>query len=531
MQSSLLDRIFQPSSPLLPQHERNSAHSPSPHGLSHLKPSCSPLASSSTILRAAPVSASSTTNFDPLIPLERAAKSLQRTIQSLLDAQSESLLSGLGPSDGQDEISSNGSLTPTPTMSSTSTMRKRVTVPVRQPPQKKMSLRAARRGLSRSMRDFATLKDEEEQVLELQVQEREDALHQVEAFTYKREGIESHIASISSESGAQSAGRLRTEANQLDRQIQEMEDRLFEMKTRYRHLVDKAQQLESSVQSKLSSYNASLELLDKDIKRFIENPPILQPSSRTTRNSIDGDSSAESFYLLNPKRRTLQMAKDHWHEEREDLIRRKEAIHMEKTALEEGGQVWREVVTKIQSFEKFLKAQMQQLSVPSTSQRERDEGMASVLNSMDKVMEFLERHAQEAESKQWKLLICCIGAELEAFREGRQMLIEASGFRNGQIQKEEQNELLDYGGNGDTNAEPFLDQSQARLEDDANMNSSHRTESAILSNARPAGEGDEERSPKLLPDSPRPKPGLSAESRSSESEDDDPGPDFLISHT
>lgn len=531
MQSSLLDRIFPPSSPLLPQHERNSAHSPSPNGLSHLQPSRSPPASSSTILRAAPVSTPSTTNFDPLIPLERAAKSLQRTIQSLLDAQSEGLLSGLRPGDDQDEISSNGSLTPTPTMSSASTRRKRVTVPVRQPPQKKLSLRAARRGLSRSMHDFAALKDEEERVLELQVQEREEALHQVEAFTYKREGIESHIASISSESGAQSAGRLRAEANQLDRQIQELEDRLFEMKARHRHLVDKAQQLESSVQSKLSSYNASLELLDKDIKRFVENPPILQPSSRTTRNPIDGDSSAESFYALNPKRRTLQMAKDHWHEEREDLIRRKEAIQMEKTALEDGAQVWREVVTKIQSFEKFLKAQMQQLSMTSTSQRERDEGMASVLNSMDEVMDFLERHVQAAEDKEWKLLICCIGAELEAFRAGRQMLIEASGFRNGQTENEEQNQLLDYGENGDANAEPFLHQPQDRSENDANTNSSHGTESAILSNARPAGEDDEEPSPKLLPDSPRSTPGPSAESRSSESEDDDPGPDFLISHT
>ena len=406
-------------------------------------------------------------------------------------------------------------------------MRKRVTIPVRQPPQKKISLRAARRGLSRSMHDFATLKEEEQRVLELQVREREDALHQVEAFTYKREAIDSHIASISSESGAQSAGRLHAEANQLDRQIQELEDRLFEMKARHRHLVDEAQQLESSVQSKLSSYNASLELLDKDIKRFVENPPILQPSSRTTRNSIDAESIAESFYALNPKRRTLQMAKDHWRDEREDLIRRKEAIQMEKTALEDGAQVWREVVTKIQSFEKFLKAQMQQLSVNSTSQRERDEGMASVLHSMDKVMDFLERHVQEAEEKEWKLLICCIGAELEAFREGRQMLIEASGFQNGEIQKEEQNELLDYGGNGDANAEPFLDQP----EDHANTNYSHGTESAILSNARPAREDDGEQSPKLLPDSPRPRPGPSTESRSSESEDDDPGPDFLISHT
>ncbi len=531
MQSSLLNRIFPPPSPLLPQHELNSAYSPSPSDLSQFKPSRSPPGTSGNVSRSVPVSTAPTTYFDPLLPLERAAKSLQRTIQSLLDAQSEGLLSGLGPSDGQDDFSSNGSLTPTPTMSSASTVRKRVTIPVRQPPRKKISLRAARRGLALSMDDFAALKQEEKRVLEHQVQERENALNQVGAFQAKREGIQSHIVSISSESGAQSAGRLRAQANQLDTQIRELEDRLFEMKARHRHLTDEAQQIESSVQSKLSSYSASLEMLDKDIKRFVESPPVVQPSSRTIPTSIDGN--AEAFYSLNPKRRTLQMADDHWRYEREDLIRRKGAIQTEKTALEEGSQVWREVVTKIQTFEKDLKAHMQKLSVNSTSQWERADGMASILHSMDEITEFLERHVQEAEEKDWKLLICCIGAELEAFREGRQMLIEASGLRDGQTGPEgEPNELLDYTEDGDVHAEPSLDQPPDHSEDDANINYSHGTGSAILSTAGPAREHEEERSPKLLlPDLATTRPGLSAESRSSESEDDDPGPDFLISHT
>ncbi len=396
------------------------------------------------------------------------------------------------------------------------------------------------------MHDFAALKQEEERILETQVQEREDALKRVEAFMSKREGIQSEINSITSETGAQSAGHLRAEANELDTQIRELENRLFEMKARHRHLTDEAQQLENSVQSKLSSYNASFDLLDKDIKRFLARPPIVQASTGIARNPVEGSGgSAESFYALTPKRRTLQMANDHWRDEREDLRRRKEAIEWEKTALQDGGRVWREVVTEIQTFEKDLKGQMQKLSMGPVSQQERDEGMTAVLNSMDKTMEFLERHLQEAEEKHWKLLICCMGAELEAFREGREILIDASGLRDTHVEQEaEQNGSLEE---GDTSAaapespdEAFLPlaKADADTEGDSTLDYGYGTGSTVLSRPNPDQKGDGKRtSSELLPDlataRTRTGTGTGIDSRSSESEleDDDPGPDFLISHT
>lgn len=177
------------------------------------------------------------------------------------------------------------------------------------------------------------------------------------------------------------------------------------MKARHKHLMDQVQQFESSVQSKLSSYNASLDLIDKDIKFFLARPPISQPSSATTLLSTNGASSPETFYSLHPKRRTLSLASEQWRAEREAL------------------------------------AQMQKLSHDSITQHERDEGMMDVLSSMDKTMQLLERRLQEADEKDWKLSLCCMGAEFEAFREGREMLLEASGL--GDIAETEPNELLD----------------------------------------------------------------------------------------
>lgn len=563
MQSSLLDRMFPPSSPLLPQHDhdrgssRFPSSSPSPSATAfHPSPGLR-----STILRPVPVSASLDHQFDPLQPIDRTAKSLQRTIQSLLDAQSEGLLAGLASSNGQDDISSNGSLTPTPTMSSTTTSRKPTIIPIRQPPQKKISLRGARRGLTRSMHEFAALKEAEERILDRQAQEREDAIISAGAFTNKREGIEAEITSISSENGAQSARHIRAEATQLETQIQELENTLFETKARHRHLIDEAQQLESSVQSKLSSYNASLHLLDKDIKTFLARPPVAQSSSTIMREPIDRGSGTQSFYALNPKRRTLEMATEHWREEREDLMRRIKAVESEKTALEDGGQVWRKVVTEIQIFEKDLKAQMQLFSTASITQQKRDSMMTTLLNSMDQIMEFLEQNLQDAEAKDWKLLICCIGAELEAFREGREILIDTSGFRNREArQAEDHDRLLDVESEAAsttstaakalTNAffpqsdfEPSLDENAPAI--DYGNENGNGTGSTILSISKKNDE--QEGNAPLLPDGARTAANsaleevpaaasssaraLRSSSSSSASENDDPGPDFLISHT
>jgi hypothetical protein len=407
------------------------------------------------------------------------------------------------------------------------------------------------------MHEFASLKQQEQRIIEAQVREREDALKTVEAFQSKHEGIQSEIASISSENGARTAGHLRAEANRLDIEIRELENRLFEMKARHRHVIGEAEQLENSVQSKLSSYNASLELLDKDIKRFLARPPIIQPSSGIARSPVDGI-GVENFYALNPKRRTLQMATEHWREEQEDLKRRKEAIELEMTALQEGGKVWRKVVTEIQAFEKDLKIQMQKLSIGTISQHERDDGMTTLLSGMDNVMGFLDQRLQEAEDKDWKLLICCIGAELEAFREGREILIQASGLRDTHAPEEgELGGVLDNQRGGDAATpststapksliDPFPHQPQVSLnpQDEQSPGDYGRgSGSTILSNPlRPNPskvDTDGTRAEHdLLPNQARTEtetgevPRFDSRSSSSElSENDDPGPDFLISHT
>jgi hypothetical protein len=54
-----------------------------------------------------------------------------------------------------------------------------------------------------------------------------------------------------------------------------------------------------------------------------------------------------------------------------------------------------------------------------------DNSIKGLISRMDRTMFYIESKLKLAESKNWKLLVCCIGAELEAFKQGREILENA----------------------------------------------------------------------------------------------------------
>src|SRR5271163_723748 len=120
LQSSIIDRIFPPPrTSILPHHERHPPPSTSLirplAAFSDTSTSPAPSRRMSTPqrerLQAASVTASVMRHSDPFLPIDRAAKALERHIQFLLDAQLDGLAAGLGS--GQDDTSSTSSHTPT----------------------------------------------------------------------------------------------------------------------------------------------------------------------------------------------------------------------------------------------------------------------------------------------------------------------------------------------------------------------------------------------------------------------------------
>ncbi|RMZ88670.1 hypothetical protein DV736_g4097, partial [Chaetothyriales sp. CBS 134916] len=380
-------------------------------GASTTKATLSPVSSSSSIaVKPPPLSASTLHHEDAFLPVERAAKALQRNIQIYLDAQCERLAAHGG---GEDDVSSVTSASPSasPNRSVVRPLRRAAglkTIPIRQPPQKKISLRGSRKGLATAMDELALLTEQELRIIARETGGRERALQQMETLAGKKASLEAEILAMESEDNTAAPTSLRTEAGRVEAEICELEKRLIELRTRHGHLIDQAQQLENGLDSKLSSYTSSLALVEKDIGQFLRTPPV--PSSLASADDAPTSGGGGGMYALRPDRRTLDMAQEQWLREQSQLGQRKADVEAERSALEQGAQLWRDTVQKIDDYE----------------------------HEVRKVLDVLVAHVSSvlatAESRGWNLLICCLGAELEALQQARVLL--GGGGDGGQPSKQ-----------------------------------------------------------------------------------------------
>lgn len=371
-------------------------------------------------------SMSSEENQDSILDVSRHERHLQDHLQCLLDAQSEGLLSGLGRSSAtaQDIVIERKDTTPTLSYSTAHAGFQRATsvTPVRQPTKKKIGLRGARRGILRTIHELAALKSQQGELLESQLASREEDSKMVQRFSAKKDGLQAQIKAIENEDNGRKVQEFRQEEKVLDADIKETESRLWEMKARQRHLLGKIEGLNNSVQSKLSSYNAALTLAENETRDFLARPAFSSPTTEAA--------GKEGLWALPASRRTLQMASEHFHDEREKLEQRSSNIDMERVALQDGAVMWEDVIMEVTALEKVLQEEMQRLqSLQALEGRGTEgatDGMKTVLKHMERTRSRIESQLTIARACNWKLLVCCIGAELEAIIEGYGVLLKAS---------------------------------------------------------------------------------------------------------
>jgi hypothetical protein len=351
---------------------------------------------------------------DDLLAVQRKARHIEKELQRLLDAQAEGLTAGLGGGAPDDQIS-NGSSTPT-----ASSIRRDVTSPERRPARLKVSLNVARRSIYKRVQQMAAVREEEANLLDADIAKNKAVLEQIDRWNAKQKGIKQRIKVMESDQAGSKAQTLQTQAKALESEIKQVEDKLLAMKARHRKILAELSETENSVEAKMSSYKTSLALLEADVTKFLARPPS-DPNHSSTRTS--------GFYSLPPKRRTLAMAKDHWEEERIRLEDNWQEVDIDREALEEGAILWQGVVKHVTEFESCLQEEMEGMGRGRTSSRDPFEtantGMQGILSQMDATIDFIETKLKFAEEKNWKLLICCIGAELEAFQQGRKILDQA----------------------------------------------------------------------------------------------------------
>lgn len=338
---------------------------------------------------------------DALLSLTRQEHHLQNHLQTLLDAQSSGLLAGLGVNDE----GTTGSSTP-PSSPASIARRPKSVVPTRQHSSKSISLRGARRGISRAIDDLAALKSQQRELLEAKLENRGQDLEIVENLARKQEGLQKAIEHIETAPTTSRITSLRSEEQALGVEISEMETKLYQMKARHQHLLREISGLDNSVQAKLSSYRESLSLAEKEARLFLSRPPAHVGMV---------EEKEEGFWALPAERRTLEMAGDDLRGRRVELRERWRAVEGERVALAEGREVWGQVCVIVGEVEKQLTEEMKVM-------RGGGEGMRRVLDVMGRARGDIDEKLNVAEEKNWRLLVCCIGAELEAIMEGERVL-------------------------------------------------------------------------------------------------------------
>ncbi|KAB8302119.1 hypothetical protein EYC80_005570 [Monilinia laxa] len=387
--------------------------------------------------------------IDTLLALERRERALQAELQLLLDAQGEGLLQGFGGGGGNgEERGDSGSSTPT----ARSLQRDRDsqsgrnrdsphvrTIPIRQPKKRTVGLRGARKGLLRDMGELVDVKVEEGDLLEEEIKRRELCIAKTRDWKTRIEEVKREIGEFIS-ADAQNTGitdshesahgkseedreiaELRNEEKAVENEIRETEDRLLQMKARRDWLGERIKERINQRESRLSSYRGALREVESEVQEFLTRPPVMV--------SI-GMGNEEGFMTLPPKRRTLEMAEEWWAKEITSLQARKLEVEKEKEALEEGARYWEDSIGTVMEFEDDLRQKMKSGEVGDV------EGLRRQISKMQDVIGKLGETAQVAEEKHWNLLVIAVGAELQAFKQGEEILrnaLESLGGQSGEV--------------------------------------------------------------------------------------------------
>lgn len=349
---------------------------------------------------------------DDLLALQRRARHLEQQLQELLDAQADGLMSGLSGQDGTSEdVPSNGSTTPT-VSSVRSSSRGADDGTDAHKPRKKVGLNAARLGISRRVRQLASVRAEELDLLDEDLRELQVTVQKTEAWSQKRSRLEAKIKAIEGDDAGAKTQILQTEASKLEQEIRQKEEELWALKRRHKRVLDELADTENSVEARLSSYKSSLSILDKEVSSFLARPP----------NMHHVPLSTTSFLSLPVQRRTLEMAHEYWQDEYTRLAEKCEELDMDRGALDEGAVLWNDVIKKVAEYEESLQSFMQQAGRSNAPDSSR------LLEQMDATISFLEDKLEFATSRSWNLLVCAVGAELEAFVQAKSVLEEALGI-------------------------------------------------------------------------------------------------------
>ncbi|KAI0423702.1 hypothetical protein F5Y09DRAFT_194307 [Xylaria sp. FL1042] len=359
--------------------------------------------------------------------IERRERQMQQELQQLLDAQDYALEKHLAKTIPDDDKITQSSRSPVFDAPNGHV------IPVRQPKKRHLSKREARLGISRCMAQLSDLKNEEEAYIATALAERKAALSRLRNLSTKRNSIVAEMKSIESDHDRP----FRTEMEKMEQkhhavceEILKLEERLRDLKRTKTRLESRIAEAKSTRDSELSGYKGALNECDKRINDIMNYPDVsvlevegLMAQDADLRALVGQHISGFEFLSLVPERRTLPMAKDWWEGEVQVLELRKTAVDKERGALDEGTQLWQDMVDRLEAHDQQLKLTFNALSEYSSSTQRQS---ASGLNELGLILKKqyamckeklheLEELYEYAEAQGWRLLVTALGAEINYF--------------------------------------------------------------------------------------------------------------------
>lgn len=362
---------------------------------------------------------------DTLQAIQRQTTYLQKEIQSLLDAQSIGLLAGLGQEIDLDNGSTYDARPALSTKSFTKEIPPSNNVAKSQTFKRRPSLSTSRNQLCSSLTQLAGLKDEEHAVVEVQCDSLNSFLINTTTLIEKKAEIELSIHGIDAQTeGAEKS--LEEEEKSLALEAASLEKQLEEANTKLKHVRQQKGEYSNRRSARLSSWQGALEEVDRQITREVLEGRGLEHVIPDIRKN-ESKSKDIGIWNLSRDRRTVELI-------REDITGRiktfediRDAAERESIACYEGAEMWTFSVKKIEDLERSLADEMDKLTSNDfldPNEVNKSDGMIQIVIDMTKTIDHLEHKLDIAERNSWNLLVCMIGTEVEALRQGRDLLQE-----------------------------------------------------------------------------------------------------------
>ncbi|KAF2972218.1 hypothetical protein GQX73_g1315 [Xylaria multiplex] len=361
--------------------------------------------------------------------IERRERQMQQELQQLLDAQDYALEKHLASTTSYDDDSTTQrSGTP---ISDTPNGH---VIPVRQPKKRHMSKREARLGISRCMSQLSDLKNEEEAYIAAALAERKAALSRLRNLSTKRNSIVAEMKAIESDRDQplkNEIGKMEEKHRVVCDDILKLEERLRDLKRTKARLESRITEAKSTRDSELSGYKGALNECDKRINDIMNYPDVsvlevegLMTQDADLRTLVGQHISGFEFLSLRPERRTLPMAKDWWEGEVQVLELRKTAVDKERGALDEGTQLWQDMLGRLEAHDRQLKLTFDAMAEYSSPKQRHSSSQFNKLGETLKkqyvmckqTTHELEELYEYTEAQGWNLLVTALGAEINYFR-------------------------------------------------------------------------------------------------------------------